>query len=265
MTASSFAVVEPGTKNKPVIVDEDISKELYLATGLILGVGFFQWDWGTNSNPGFKNEEFFGKNTKFGGADKMGHFYSAYLLTDLFSKSLIHKGWQRKKASIYSSLSAFALTTLVEIGDATSKDHGFSYEDQIFNTLGVLISYLSINYPSFDEKFDFKIEYVPTDPMNRLLDDYEGTRYITSLKFSGFDALKTTPARFLEFQVGYEAKGYIDKKPVKKRVVSVGLALNIGEILDHFTGNKTNPYLRGAFEYYQPPYTSVNYKDNLDD
>ena len=229
-------------------------------------VGFSQWNWG---NPQFhsKNEGFFQENSRYGGADKMGHFYSSYLVANLLSKKFHSDGIERDKAAFFGSLSAFTITTLIEIGDATAPEHGFSNQDQVMNILGSLSSYILLSNPSLNKKVAFKIDYIPTsNPFRsdgRLLDDYDGARYIASLKLSGFDFAKNNMLRFIELQASYRATGYISHEASKSRDVGIGIALNINEIINYFSDNKTNKYVNGFFEYYQPRYTYVTYDKDL--
>ncbi|MFC1659545.1 DUF2279 domain-containing protein [Pseudomonadota bacterium] len=245
---------------------ENLNKELWILNSFILLVGVTQWDWFTGGFE-FKNEKYFGKTTKYGGTDKIGHFYSAYLIDDLFTRTLIKRGWKRKRASLYSGTATFLSTLMIEIGDGTSKDHGFSYEDQVMNTLGVLVSYFLINNPSLNEKIDLRIEYIPAANSftsgGNLLDDYERMAYFIALKLGGFNKLKTTLLRFFELQTAYKARGYQNDRPNKNRYLSFGIGLDIGQILDKITGNRTNPYAKGTFEYYQIPYTYIHYEKDL--
>ncbi|MBF0225287.1 MAG: DUF2279 domain-containing protein [Desulfobacterales bacterium] len=231
-----------------------------------MGVGFTQWHWG-KSRFEFKDEGFFAEDTKFGGADKCGHFYSSYLISELFTKSIMKKGWELKRASKYAAWSSFALTTLIEIGDGTSPRHGFSYEDEIVNTLGVLTSYMIINHPSIDKKIDIRIEYIPTqNPFGvngRLFDDYEGMKYVVALKLNGFEKLDNTFLGLFELQCGYKTRGYVKKNELKERIYSVGIGFNVNELLKMLTNNHLSPYIKGFFEYYQPPNTYIEYKNNL--
>lgn len=227
----------------------------------ILVVGFAKWDWG---NLGFhkKDEGFFQENTRYGGVDKAGHFYSSYLIADLLSKKFASDGIAMERASFYGATSSFVLTTLIEVGDATSPRYGFSYQDQLMNTLGALSSYVLLNSPSLNEKIDFKIDYIPTSgPLG--FDDYEGMRFIASLKLSGFDFAKNSFWRFIEIQANYSAPGYVKRKDDKSRELGIGLALNVNEVIDYFRGRESNKYVHGFFEYYQPRYTYVTYDKNL--
>ncbi|MCI5159049.1 MAG: DUF2279 domain-containing protein, partial [Candidatus Electrothrix sp. AUS1_2] len=69
---------------------DDLPKEkkaLYtnvFAVSFITLYGFADWDYGSDGFH-FANEGWFEKETKYGGADKMGHFWSTYVLADTFT------------------------------------------------------------------------------------------------------------------------------------------------------------------------------------
>ena len=50
----------------------------------VLGWGFANWEYGSGG-PRFQDEGWFGRDTDEGGADKLGHFYSTYLMSHLFA------------------------------------------------------------------------------------------------------------------------------------------------------------------------------------
>lgn len=97
------------------------------------------------------------------------------------------------------------------------------------NILGALSSYALFIDPQLNKKIDFKIDYFPTSnpfkSRGRLLDDYDGARYISSLKFSGFDFGKNNFLRFSELQVSYRSRGYIDNENSRKRDMGIGITI----------------------------------------
>ena len=97
--------------------------------GVIATWGFTQWEYGTEDlHSG--SEGCFGKETSNGGSDKLGHFYTNYLITRLIAPFYEDWGYTREEAALYSSLTAaFQSIVVMEVGDATSPEHGFSNED----------------------------------------------------------------------------------------------------------------------------------------
>lgn len=173
----------------------------------------------------------------------------------------MRRGADKATALKYAAWHSFIAVTIMELGDGTSPDHGFSYEDQVVNTLGILTSYYLLKHPSLDDKIDVKIEFVFGDTAfemgGKLFDDYDHSSYLFALKFAGFDSFKDTPLRFFEMHLGYRTRGFLDDDPDRFRDVYWGIALNVGEIYDYLSGDKTNKYIKGFFEYYQPRYTGL--------
>jgi len=98
---------------------------------------------------------------------------------------------------------------MVEVFDGYSDDHGFSYEDVIFNSLGIGVSYLKNTIPGLDEKLDLRVEYSNTEEHgNHPITDYSGYDYSAVLRLNGFEDLKETPLKYVELQLGYHAEGF---------------------------------------------------------
>jgi hypothetical protein len=252
-----------------VAVHENLSKEnktllLNAAVGAaVLTWGLLEWDYGDRS-PHFKEEKWFGKDTPEGGADKAGHMYFSYALSHLFSYQYKRWGYDQEPAIKLGCLSSLGIQTLIEIGDSFSS-YGFSYEDELFNILGVAIGYVMVRYPEVSKKFDFRIEYDPFKKGKYKSDistDYRRQKHLIAVKMDGFDTLKDTYLKYFELQVGYYARGYEEYDSMgghdsRHRTIYVGVGLNIGKILEPFWETK-------IFNYIQVPYTYVPLDIHLD-
>ena len=139
---------------------EDKALALNLGVGAaVLGWGVANWDYGAGG-PRFQSEGWFDRETEEGGADKLGHFYSAYLFSHLFAGQYERWDFDKDQAIRWGALSCLGVTGLIEVGDAFS-DYGFSYEDMIFNTLGAAAGYLLWSSPELSRKIDLRVEYNP--------------------------------------------------------------------------------------------------------
>ena len=128
---------------------EDKALALNLGIGAtVLGWGFANWDYGSGG-PRFQSEGWFDRETDEGGADKLGHFYTSYLFSHLFAGQYERWDFDKDQAIRLGALSSLGVTGLIEVGDAFS-DYGFSYEDMIFNTLGVAAGYLLWSFPEWN-------------------------------------------------------------------------------------------------------------------
>jgi uncharacterized protein YfiM (DUF2279 family) len=144
---------------------ERFSKEekvFYLNVGVFAAIGlygFFEWDYGANS-PQANSEGWFGRTTKHGGADKLGHAWSAHALSHLFSAVYRHWGYEYDRANTYGALSSLGAQTFMELADSFS-GFGLSYEDLVMDFAGAATGYIWGKYPALASKVDFRMEYTP--------------------------------------------------------------------------------------------------------
>ena len=226
-----------------------VALDLSVASLAITGWGIAQWGWFTHS-PVAKREGWFGADTSSGGADKTGHFYMSYLLSELFLADFRRHGVS--KAENKAALSALAAMTLVELGDATSDKFGASSEDLIADALGVAVSWwLGLN-PVWDDRIDVRMEYWPSSGFNFKNDavsDYSGMKHLMALRADGFLSLRHTPLKWLELQAGYYTRGFrtFDEQEIPTRHTYVGLGLSLPVI----AGKSTK--IGKLLSYVQPP------------
>lgn len=233
--------------------DRVVARDVALTTGVLTAWGVSKWDW-FDHPPEFKQEGWFGADTHAGGADKTGHLYFSYML----SEALV---WDFKRNNVpepenKAALAALGAMTLIEVGDATSSKHGFSGEDWLADAVGVGASWWLSKNPQWGEKIDLRMEYWPSPGFEGDYDaaaDYSGMKHLVAIKGDGFDALRGTPLEFFEIQAGYYTRGFrsYDEGHFDKptRHTYVGLGLNLPRILGKDSALGT------FFQYYQPPNT----------
>jgi len=226
---------------------------------MIAAWGFKNWHWGKEGFH-FRTEDWFEQDSDTGGSDKTGHFYMTYLLSRVLSSRMESRGWELQKATLAGSLSAMLAMTVLEVGDGTSA-YGFSKEDLLADGLGALSAYLIRSNPKVDEFLDIRLEYLPSSGYLENTDtatDYSGMKHLIAFKLSGFEEIKSTPLRYVEFQVGYYARGYrsYDKGIAKSQQVYVGIGINLSQLANESGIN----VLKNLFEFYQPGGTYVEGK-----
>ena len=236
---------------------EDKALALNLGIGAtVLGWGFANWDYGSGG-PRFQSEGWFDRETDEGGADKLGHFYTSYLFSHLFAGQYERWDFGKDQAIRLGALSSLGVTGLIEVGDAFS-DYGFSYEDMIFNTLGVAAGYLLWSFPDLSRKIDLRVEYNPFtsgDYESDITTDYDRLSYLMAIKAEGFDFIENPYLKYLELHIGFRARNYdaYSKRPdvdLRKQYLYVGIGLNLSKLL--------RPYWDiPVFNYLQMPYTYV--------
>ena len=231
------------------------------ATGGIIAYGIAKWDYGQRPW-NTAREGWFGFDTGHGGADKLGHFWTSYMLSHGFAHLYRKWGYDDDTANLYGMGSSLLFQTVMEIGDGFS-DFGTSYEDMVMNLAGVGAGYLLGKYPNIARKIDFRIEYTP-DIQNSnfdLLTDYENQRFLVAIKADGFDAITNPWLKYTELHVGYFARGYEGRKPddpdERNRTLYVGVGLNVSRLVQRYVNTR-------VFDYFQLPYTSVRADYSLD-
>jgi hypothetical protein len=144
----------------------------------------------------------------------------------------------------------------MEVADGFSPSQGFSYEDVIMNIVGTGVAYAWGKTPYLSRKIDFRMEYKPEFNSRDFgfSTNYERQRFLIALRADGFDAIKNRYLQYLEFHVGYYARGYKDYaekgQDDRRRKIYVGLAFNVSRLVQKYV--KTT-----VFNYIQIPYTSV--------
>ena len=252
-----------------------IPYEIGLMAGTIAAVGIAGWHWG-DSKFHVTNEGWFGKNTKNGGIDKLGHFYSTYLIADLLADRIRANAGNPAGAEITAAAIAFGLMAGVEVLDGYTKKYGFSKEDLAANALGAVFAITRAWVPGMREKVDFRLLYTPSymerpgvGAKNWLIPPYRRSRYILAIKGSGFQNLRGTPLQYLELHLGYDARGFHPQEKAlgypKERAFYVGVGLNVSELLfgdgpvpnlARYRNTEQAWMAQKFLEYYQLPYTS---------
>lgn len=248
-----------------------------IGAGLV-AIGIRDWDWG-GSEFQFIEEGWFGKNTRHGGMDKIGHAFSTYVIADILTDRIRANATNPAGAPITGALVAFGIMGLGETLDGFTGKHRFSREDIVANGVGAAFAILRNSIPGMREKVDWRLMYTPASyelpgitasEETGILPPYQRQRYIMALKASGFEKLKTTPLRYVELHAGFDARGFEQDErrrgyPIE-RTFYVGIGLNLNEVL-FGAGPVPNfaPYkdtiparvVQKTLEYIQVPYTAA--------
>jgi len=94
---------------KPLTQDELMNRVIYtnvIGAGVIALWGTAFWDYFTIA-PVAGDEGWFGADTKYGGADKLGHMYSTYLWSLGFSSLFEYWGMSEEESLIYGPLTSW--------------------------------------------------------------------------------------------------------------------------------------------------------------
>jgi hypothetical protein len=235
----------------------------------------------------FLDEGWFGPDTYAGGADKLGHLYANYAFVRGGVAVLEAGGWDRWPALAISGGLTVAFFTGIEVKDGYHLGYGFSYQDITVNLTGNAIAILLMGFPALDRAFDLRIEYFPTrqfidDLVNNggvdAAEDYTGQAFMIAHHLGSIGPLRRTRylgwTRYVDVVVGYQARNYKPEPddPVanpREQELYLGLTLDMQALIGAWRrtvprGSSWGPVLggvRGAFEYYQLPYTTLDVID----
>lgn len=247
---------------------DDLRATSWETGGVVAGVtalGIKSWDWGSSKSFRSNPEGWFEKSTGSGGADKLGHAFTSYALTNALAERLAAQGRSPERAALSAALTTQAIMLYVEVFDGFSGDHGFSREDMVMNLLGTALAAARQVHPGLRDKLDFRLEYQTSGYKGfRPLSDYSGQKYLVAMKLGGFEGLRDTPLRFLELQAGYYTRGFSTAERSdgisRQRHSFVGVGLNLNEV---FLGQRVaqehsvRAATRFALEHVQLPHTAI--------
>jgi hypothetical protein len=149
--------------------------------------------------------------TRFKHLDKLGHLLFTYVSSDIIGRSFIWAGVRPEKAFLYGGGLSLAFQTYVEIEDGFHPTLGFSFGDQIANTIGAGIPLLQYHYP-FLRTFKFKWSAISSPRFQRgthqfIFDDYESQYYWLSANIRElFRTSSPIIPSFLNLALGLGAK-----------------------------------------------------------
>ncbi len=246
---SSKSLIEKLSKGEKLAITN-----VAVASSVLLW-GFTQWGYGEEDFH-FDKEGWFKNDTSNGGTDKLGHFYTNYLVTRILASIYNDWGYDRSDAALYAALTAGFLSGIfIEIGDGFSA-HGFSQEDFIADILGAVIGYYWYINPSLAEKIDFRVEYALSFNSNNVTDfttDYERMKFLLAIKAEGFEMFQNNFMKYLELHIGYYSRDFNhDTMPLegRKRYLYAGVGLNLSRLLRPYVGKYSK-----VFNYLQIPYS----------
>lgn len=227
-----------------------------LAGAALVGAwGLLQWDYGERSFH-TRGEGWFGPDTPEGGADKLGHLYTGYLLARGTAALYRRWGMAPERAALEGALSSLAVTTAMELGDGFSP-YGFAPEDMVMNLAGAAAGYALARHPAWRERVDLRVEYRFNRQVHDITTDYSHARYLVAFKPAGFAALDATPLRWLELQAGYFARGYDDPLAPDRRTAFVAVGLNL-PLLARAAGLERTA---AVLQFWQPPDSSLRHEE----
>lgn len=172
------------------------------------------------------------------GADKGGHFYSAYFMSKLATDALMTSGFSQDLAVISGGLIGAGYQFFVEVQDGFGKGWGFSPSDVYANTAGSVFHILQHFVPFFSH-ISYKASYYPAPWMGELtrkgavtpIDDYSAWTWWFSFDIHGMlpEEAKAFWPSWLNLSVGYASRN-LEWATASRRYV-IGLDYNLEKLL----------------------------------
>lgn len=247
--------------------------KLYAAGGLALTYGafttyaYFAWFRGKENHGMGVTWDSFGVDGYAGGADKLGHAWTGYLLSRATTGFLTTAGWPRLESSLVAAGVSQVFFTLSELED--SLIYQFEVADVVANVAGAAFAVLMVNVPEVDRLLDFRLEYVPSKDYRRTVredgnidffQDYSGQSYMIALHL---DAIPRMPRvlGFADVVIGFESRHYspprADPSVAPSQRLYLGVSLNLqhllGELFSDSRGLRIGHHIA---EYVSVPYTT---------
>jgi hypothetical protein len=218
----------------------------------------------------FIDEGWFGAGTYAGGADKLGHIYSAYISTLIMDSVYRKIGVEPTTATYLAMGFTFLVWNGFEfLGDGFSQ-YGTSIGDAASNVIGIFVAGMVSIFPQLDRMIGMRVAYVPTHdflagdhtPL-KLINDYSGMEYFFDLKLKGvLEAFDIDPrfARYFMTGVVYETWKYspVLDRAQTRRAVGVHLSISLPEILRTWSKEDDGVELIARFfDFFALPFLSV--------
>lgn len=148
--------------------------------------------------------------------DKMGHFFSAYTLSDQYHYVLTKNAMSDRKAAWLAASTSMMYLSGIELLDGYSAQWGWSWSDMLANTCGSSL-FLMQQLKWHDQRIQMKFSYSnsPYAMLNseqlgrnfqqRLFKDYNAQTYWLSCNMSSFVSSDKAFPRWLNVAIGYGA------------------------------------------------------------
>ena len=217
-------------------------------------------------------ENWFGKHTYAGGADKASHFVMYSNLTRELRVAYERMDYGEIRAYRMAVATSLATGLITEIGNGLGQGPGFSFEDLASDALGIGAA-VFLSKHGLDDVAGFRFGPVPAPlpdpccPRDEIGKDYSKEIYTGDLKIAGVAArahFDPGPARFLLLSMTYGTKGYKTSLPeYRQQQIGIEIGVNFPEILTAAGVKDTTWWGRALFILFNTlriPYTQIGYR-----
>lgn len=201
----------------------------------------YKWWWEHNYHD-FHHENDGGLNNYSLGIDKVGHFYTSYMYSNLLYELMKWGKFSEKSSEWVSVALPFAWALSIEVGDGFSK-FAFSSQDLMANSMGIAYA-LAQRKVNVLQKFKFKYSYFPSPYFRErdmkgwsLVSDYDGHIYWLTADVHGLLPKRFKPywPKYLNLGMGYGIQNFrpldpFTDGPMLLRKFHIGFDYNLAKI-----------------------------------
>lgn len=192
-----------------------------ISTTSALTVGslvYLNYAWYSQYNTG--KFHFFNDNAEWLQMDKVGHFYTNYQIARLMMNAFENAGYNRKQKLFIGGSIGLGYMTAIEILDGFSRGWGFSWGDEVANSLGTSLAVCQEAFWN-EQRIQVKFSYANSGlakynpdllgdtPYTRILKDYNGQTLWLSVNPYAFMKRDTKFPKWLNVTLGYSAYGML--------------------------------------------------------
>ncbi|GJM30170.1 MAG: DUF2279 domain-containing protein [Cyclobacteriaceae bacterium] len=189
-------------------------RNLAIASTVVYGVSLYGLNQTWYQDSPRTSFHFFNDNEEWKQLDKVGHFYSAFHISQASIHLFRHAGMTAKKSNLWGGMMGFLILAPIEILDGFSAEYGASWGDLIANAVGsgtAMAQYMIWNEARIKPKFSF----APTDFASKrpnvlgngyheqLIKDYNGQTYWLSFDIYSFMPSQTKFPKWINLALGY--------------------------------------------------------------
>jgi hypothetical protein len=262
---------------EPIRTPESVRRDTLRLSGAVLFAvplfGEALW-WRNEETERFHGvrENWFGKETYAGGADKVSHVFGGYTFAKELSIAFERIGNSPARSRALATGMTAVTGMLVEMGDGFST-YGYSWEDVFSDLVGAGFA-AGVGAARLDDTLGVRFGFVKTDIPPKCCrataygSDYSREIYSFDVKLDGafrrLGIARPGPARFLLLSLTYGSKGYrFSPVEVRQRNVGVDVGLNMVEVLKAVGVSEDTWWglpLVKFFSYYRLEYTAWGFR-----
>ena len=250
------------------------TRMVLVTTGVLIGASFEALKVsGKERQPfHFTSEDFFGKHTYAGGADKASHFVFYNGLSRELGVAYSRMGYSRDRAILMGAGVALVGGVLVEVADGLNRS-GYAWEDLLMDSLGAGTA-AAVTYYGLDDVLGFRFGKISADEPSVKVPgagkDYSEEIYTGDLKLAGAArrlGLRPGLLRFFLLSMTYGSNGYRYSLPeYRERNIGGEIGINFPQILTEIGVRDTTWWGRVLyifFNFVRVPYTQIGFHYDL--